>query len=598
MTGYVVRNQTPCRLRLVGGGQVLDLAPLETRQMTYAPAVLGTALSEAERKGVLAWDTEPVREVRERWAAGVLVVAALATAWLAVSAWRREWDTVAVATVALALVALLLSVLNRFAHDGGRTWKLRRRSAEPDDFNSWQFARGVAQRVLHIVLLLVVLAVGVAVPLAAVWYGTGLPLLLDQLDGPTDGAVVANELVARGLHLLLIALLVLMPALMYFWFDREKVETLLDRWLAHIFRFDPTLRTLGEVDAKYGRRLEEAYGARASGVSLRFQQRARSRAPVVMATLLVALGWVLVLVNIGSDLVANDDGGGQERAIAGTAVLFEVANTPISFAFLGAYVYALQVVFRGYVRGDLRPKTYNAISVRMIVAFVLAGVLEGVLPDDSAGARVALAGAFLAGIVPDTVLRRIRDLAGWHQHRQDRDELADELPLTDLVGIDLYERTRLAEDGITNVQALAHHDVVALTLSTRIPFERVVNWVDQAVLYEHVSRAQRAALRRIGITTATALLEVWRAEPVALQAAVPELQVGLVVQALQRADWVPMLLAWRTHRQVAVPALYRFPRDDASSAPLTVVDLTSEPPRSASPSAAEVDPLAAPAGRT
>ena len=48
---------------------------------------------------------------------------------------------------------------------------------------------------------------------------------------------------------------------MYFQFDREKLPTQVDRWLHAIFRLDPSLDTVADVDAKYGRRVEEFYGA-------------------------------------------------------------------------------------------------------------------------------------------------------------------------------------------------------------------------------------------------------------------------------------------------------------------------------------------------
>ncbi len=38
---------------------------------------------------------------------------------------------------------------------------------------------------------------------------------------------------------------------------------------------------------------------------------------------------------------------------------------------------------------------------------------------------------------------------------------------------------------MNNVEALAHHDVVDLMLATRIPVPRLVDWVDQAILYLH-----------------------------------------------------------------------------------------------------------------
>ena len=83
--------------------------------------------------------------------------------------------------------------------------------------------------------------------------------------------------------------------------------------------------------------------------------------------------------------------------------------------------------------------------------------------------------------------------------------LADPLPLTDLQGIDLYDRTRLASEGVTNIEALAHHDLVELMLLTRIPVPRLVDWTDQAILHLHVIEDDRAKLRRYGIRTASDL---------------------------------------------------------------------------------------------
>src|SRR5205085_1275801 len=73
--------------------------------------------------------------------------------------------------------------------------------------------------------------------------------------------------------------------------------------------------------------------------------------------------------------------------------------------------------------------------------------------------------------------------------------------------VDIYERTRLEEEGITSVQALARHDLVDLILSSRIPVPRLIDWVDQAVLQQHVPD-DAAAMRRLGIRTATDYLQV------------------------------------------------------------------------------------------
>ena len=68
--------------------------------------------------------------------------------------------------------------------------------------------------------------------------------------------------------------------------------------------------------------------------------------------------------------------------------------------------------------------------------------------------------------------------------------LHEPAPLTDLEGIDLYDRTRLAEEGINNVEALAHADIVDLMSSTRISAAELVDWTDQAILYLRVGGRQ------------------------------------------------------------------------------------------------------------
>jgi predicted dehydrogenase len=71
--------------------------------------------------------------------------------------------------------------------------------------------------------------------------------------------------------------------------------------------------------------------------------------------------------------------------------------------------------------------------------------------------------------------------------------------------IDVYERTRLEEEGITSVQALARHDLVDLILSSRIPIPRLIDWVDQAILHQHLS-PDYGIFRSVGIRTATDFL--------------------------------------------------------------------------------------------
>jgi hypothetical protein len=86
--------------------------------------------------------------------------------------------------------------------------------------------------------------------------------------------------------------------------------------------------------------------------------------------------------------------------------------------------------------------------------------------------------------------------------------------LVTLDGIDLYERTRLSDEGVGSLQALANHDLLDLFFKTRISPSRLVDWVDQATLQGYLAdpgdtRALGRVVKRlraVGIRTATDFL--------------------------------------------------------------------------------------------
>ena len=95
--------------------------------------------------------------------------------------------------------------------------------------------------------------------------------------------------------------------------------------------------------------------------------------------------------------------------------------------------------------------------------------------------------------------------------------LYERYPLTELEGIDIYDRARLLEEGVGNIEGLAHHNLPELMLQTRIPVGRLVYWTDQAILFLHVATtingfrskdggySQLRVLQQHGIHTATDL---------------------------------------------------------------------------------------------
>jgi hypothetical protein len=181
-----------------------------------------------------------------------------------------------------------------------------------------------------------------------------------------------------------------------------------------------------------------------------------------------------------------------------------------------------------------------------------------------------LAASFLGGIVPDTVLRYVRDATAQVPPQVRRiskrltsssdpeplNEFEDRSPLIALDGIGIYERTRLAEEGITSIQALARHDLVDLMLSSRIPASRLIDWLDQALLYQHVTTADRQQLRKAGIRTATELLAASRNQNRAHlveQLEDGEARLPVILGALRGDEWLTYVTHWRSHDDTQEP---------------------------------------------
>jgi len=96
--------------------------------------------------------------------------------------------------------------------------------------------------------------------------------------------------------------------------------------------------------------------------------------------------------------------------------------------------------------------------------------------------------------------------------------LSSQLPISDLDGLTVWHEARLEEEDVENVPNMATADLVDLMLQTRFPPDRIIDWVDQAILFTHIGPEKktdgeirvRARLREQGIRTATSLVEVYR----------------------------------------------------------------------------------------
>ena len=229
---------------------------------------------------------------------------------------------------------------------------------------------------------------------------------------------------------------------------------------------------------------------------------------VVIATILISIGWVFVVQ--------------PESVFDGSFVPsdLQLANLPpipresFAFAFLGAYFYILQMLVRRYFQGDLKSTAYINATMRIIVVILLVWVIDPLLADGTSQAT-ASAIAFVIGVFPNVGWRllqlSIRKPIGWVV-----DSLEPKHKLGHIDGLNIWYESRLLEVGVEDMQNLATTDIVDLMLNTRIPVDRIVDWIDQAFLYLRVEDTKtekpRALLRSYGVRHATDLLDLMRGE--------------------------------------------------------------------------------------
>jgi hypothetical protein len=628
---YLVENRTPNRVRIHDDdyGDVC-LAPLARRKLD------GERLAPFEKHLVPLRQRHQVRvrectptpcSLRLRVFVGAVTLAALTAVVFDILMYGTLIRAEAIATTSV-FAAMVLVVLYLAAR------RERRRVQEARDADTQEadveFGLGDAYydgndsvwQTKYITMLLVVVLVGAVLPAMAIFVATDAKSFLVMDGGLSVKQGMESRLVSRLIQVTYTAVLSLFPALMYFQFDRQRVGTIRGGWVRAIFRMDPQMETLADVNARYGDQLGEASSF--STDSVRFLGGRYS--PIVVATILISLGWsVLILPTKSFDFAGSNElstvaaaaesaseraqaaaeGGsaadargaaaeaarnrdaaeniaaqstgssttstsepdlpqdvGQAAAAAEAAAhearsaedsvqlsFFQVLDpTPsaATMAFLGAYFFAVFLVLRGYFQGDLRPKVYNQITARLVTVVVIAYLINVLLKPSGLEENVWWAIAFLAGVVPITVLQAfgllmsslLADLPG-RKKDQGRGWLrgafartfATPRALTQIDGIDIYESARLESEGITDIPSLAKCDLVSMMVNTRMPVERLVDWSDQAMLALLVdegegdgrrdagdsvdgdrgeAKSRISRLRGMGIRTASSLLTVAR----------------------------------------------------------------------------------------
>jgi hypothetical protein len=244
--------------------------------------------------------------------------------------------------------------------------------------------------------------------------------------------------------------------------------------------------------------------------------RSVNKLQVVVTTVLVTIGWMFVLTPQSLYQHSITPGDFTLKHLP------EVPATTFAFAFLGAYFYILQMLVRRYFQNDLKATAYINATMRIVIVILLVWVLDPLLADAGWSQNQRSALAFVIGVFPtvgwQVLVKLLLKIPGVLVS-----SLEPTHKLTDLDGLNIWYESRLLEVGVEDMQHLATTDIVDLMLNTRIPVDRLVDWIDQALLYIRVDEAtsnhtiagkevafvgDRTTLRKYGIRSATDLLDV------------------------------------------------------------------------------------------
>jgi hypothetical protein len=440
-------------------------------------------------------------------------------------------------------------------------------------------------------------------------------------------------LALRVVYLLAVCLL---PAILFFLFIATRKWSLLSEFLTNMDRlgvYGPHQEEESEATRRrrvdtYLQKFEALYGALDPEIREEALQPPQSRpisrarvrphvgfvnlftseaaVPVVLATIVMAVVWLMVLPPwqvttpgpadtavkaAGAAMSAAASGQGQ--AVDPSTASVKVANgiqpwrdslvpnlTPVTAAFLGAYFFSLQMLFRRYVRRDLRPSAYVGVTMRVLLSMIAVWIVErvwGLLYVGESGAATPTVGiiavGFVIGVFPRVAWQLLSGLTKKLVPTAVLPSLQTKLPISDLDGLTVWHEARLEEEDIENVPNMATADLLDLMLNTRFPPDRVVDWVDQAILYTHLgvdgettvatsgrgkdagteAPSRRMLLRAHGIRTASALDEVYfGSEPGEDRKSVEEILPGAgrseirsLVHALEMNPNLRLVRRWR-----------------------------------------------------
>jgi hypothetical protein len=379
-------------------------------------------------------------------------------------------------------------------------------------------------------------------------------------------AVLLDDEKAVSLKIVAVAVLSFIPGWIYLQFIKNRGKSLYDEYVLNLFRLKidkysnlpmPPQHTnyfplwqrehqkLGTKsrDNLYRKKFESVYGKSAVSTleaihnGVRIKERTEAFFPVLMATLVLGIGWMLLL----------------QVPDKGSFTAPQVPWDVLRFGFLGAYAFILQDLSRRYFRDDLKTGAYLSATIRVVFVVLILVAIDR-LPwwDQVIGAEpetmddVKNITAFIIGMFPQAGLQALQAAVAKPLRRW-LPSLTPDYPLSGVEGLNVWQEARFAEEGVEEMQHLVSADLVELLLRSRTTVSKLMDWLDQATLALRLPAGEegkkvRDRLRLLGVRTATDLERLW-ASPVRRDPAlVKRLGAALGVEAEDAPALVGALL--------------------------------------------------------
>ena len=208
--------------------------------------------------------------------------------------------------------------------------------------------------------------------------------------------------------------------------------------------------------------------------------------------------------------------------------------TPISMAFLGAWLHVTLMLTYRWGQDDLLPRSYMLAAIRLITALVIGLVFIAIYRSysDTGASNFPwgmLLTAFAVGIFPVETLRsmiRVANgvLGSWIETATktltfkgskfdpvEYPDIVGQYPLTKLEEMTIWSEGRFSQEGIDDIRSLAMCDLETMVLTTPFSSQALIDWIDQAILWVYTGEHQ-PVLKAANIRRATQLIAIFDGE--------------------------------------------------------------------------------------